>query len=94
MDALDLRVIFVRPYIPHFPLVAEEKLLLGILKESAPGETRVALLPESLKSLIAQGIVVTVKRARGYRQARPTRPISTPAQPSPRIEPPFSQAPI
>jgi NAD(P) transhydrogenase subunit alpha len=40
-------------------------LLLGILKESAPGETRVALLPESLKSLIAQGLVVTVEAGAG-----------------------------
>jgi H+-translocating NAD(P) transhydrogenase subunit alpha len=40
-------------------------LFLGILKESAPGETRVALLPESLKSLIAQGIVVTVQAGAG-----------------------------
>ena len=35
-------------------------MVLGILKESAPGETRVALLPGSLKSLIAQGVSVTV----------------------------------
>ncbi len=40
-------------------------MLLGILKESAPGETRVALLPESLKSLIAQGIAVTVEAGAG-----------------------------
>jgi NAD(P) transhydrogenase subunit alpha len=40
-------------------------LFLGILKESAPGETRVALLPESLKSLIAQGITVTVEAGAG-----------------------------
>jgi H+-translocating NAD(P) transhydrogenase subunit alpha len=40
-------------------------LFLGILKESAPGETRVALLPESLKSLIAQGIAVTVEAGAG-----------------------------
>ena len=40
-------------------------MLLGILKESAPGETRVALLPESLKSLIAQGVVVTVEAGAG-----------------------------
>jgi H+-translocating NAD(P) transhydrogenase subunit alpha len=40
-------------------------LLLGILKESAPGETRVALLPESLKSLLAQGITVTVESGAG-----------------------------
>jgi H+-translocating NAD(P) transhydrogenase subunit alpha len=40
-------------------------LFLGILKESAPGETRVALLPESLKSLISQGIAVTVEAGAG-----------------------------
>ncbi len=40
-------------------------MLLGILKESALGETRVALLPESLKSLIAQGISVTVEAGAG-----------------------------
>jgi NAD(P) transhydrogenase subunit alpha len=39
-------------------------LLLGILKEAA-GETRVALLPESLKSLLAQGITVTVEADAG-----------------------------
>jgi NAD(P) transhydrogenase subunit alpha len=41
------------------------KLLLGILKESAPGETRVALLPESLKTLLAQGIAVSVEAGAG-----------------------------
>jgi NAD(P) transhydrogenase subunit alpha len=40
-------------------------LFLGILKESAPGETRVALLPESLKSLISQGVAVTVEAGAG-----------------------------
>jgi NAD(P) transhydrogenase subunit alpha len=40
-------------------------LLLGILKETAPGETRVALLPESLKSLIAQGIAIAVEAGAG-----------------------------
>ncbi len=40
-------------------------MLLGILKESAPGETRVALLPESLKSLLAQGITVIVESGAG-----------------------------
>jgi NAD(P) transhydrogenase subunit alpha len=40
-------------------------LLLGILKESAPGETRVALLPGSLKSLIAQGTSVLVESGAG-----------------------------
>jgi NAD(P) transhydrogenase subunit alpha len=40
-------------------------LLLGILKESAAGETRVALLPENLKSLRAQGIDVTVESGAG-----------------------------
>jgi NAD(P) transhydrogenase subunit alpha len=40
-------------------------VLLGILKESAQGETRVALLPASLKSLLAQGIAVTVESGAG-----------------------------
>ena len=40
-------------------------MLLGIVKESAPGETRVALLPESLKSLVAQGIAVSVESGAG-----------------------------
>jgi len=40
-------------------------LLVGILKESAPGETRVALLPGSLKSLVAQGISISVEAGAG-----------------------------
>ena len=40
-------------------------MLLCILKESAQGETRVALLPASLKSLLAQGIAVTVESGAG-----------------------------
>ncbi len=40
-------------------------MLLGILKESAAGETRVALLPESLKSLCAQGLAITVEAGAG-----------------------------
>ena len=48
-----------------FPMDGGGALLIGILKESAPGETRVALLPESLKTLIAQGIQVTVETGAG-----------------------------
>ncbi len=40
-------------------------MFLGILKEAAPGETRVALLPESLKSLVAQGVTVHVESGAG-----------------------------
>ena len=40
-------------------------MLLGILKENAPGETRVALLPESLKSLLAQGISIAIEPGAG-----------------------------
>jgi NAD(P) transhydrogenase subunit alpha len=40
-------------------------LLIGVLKEAAPAETRVALLPESLKSLLAQGISITVESGAG-----------------------------
>ncbi|HUD54750.1 MAG TPA: Re/Si-specific NAD(P)(+) transhydrogenase subunit alpha [Terracidiphilus sp.] len=41
-------------------------LQLGILKESAAGETRVALLPESLKTLLAQGLTVIVEGGAGW----------------------------
>jgi NAD(P) transhydrogenase subunit alpha len=40
-------------------------VLLGILKESAAGETRVALLPESLKTLRAQGVEIRVEAGAG-----------------------------
>ncbi|HXU24349.1 MAG TPA: NAD(P) transhydrogenase subunit alpha [Tepidiformaceae bacterium] len=40
-------------------------MLLGILKETSPGETRVALLPESLKGLRAQGVEVLVEAGAG-----------------------------
>jgi NAD(P) transhydrogenase subunit alpha len=40
-------------------------LLLGILRETSIGETRVALLPDSLKSLLAQGITVSVESGAG-----------------------------
>lgn len=40
-------------------------MLVGILKESASGETRVALLPESLKGLRAQGVEITVQSGAG-----------------------------
>lgn len=40
-------------------------MLIGILKETAPGETRVALLPESLKNLRAQGIDIIVETGAG-----------------------------
>ena len=38
---------------------------LGILKEAAPGETRVALLPDSVKALVAQGLEVYVEQSAG-----------------------------
>ena len=43
----------------------EALVLIGILKESSPGETRVALLPESLKGLRAQGVDVSVESGAG-----------------------------
>src|ERR1700734_4319509 len=43
----------------------EACVILGILRESDPGETRVALLPESLRSLVAQGLSVTVEAGAG-----------------------------
>jgi NAD(P) transhydrogenase subunit alpha len=43
----------------------EASLQVGILKEMQPGETRVALLPESLKGLLAQGVTVLVESGAG-----------------------------
>jgi NAD(P) transhydrogenase subunit alpha len=43
----------------------EALVLIGILKESSTGETRVALLPDSLKGLRAQGIDITVESGAG-----------------------------
>jgi H+-translocating NAD(P) transhydrogenase subunit alpha len=43
----------------------EERVRIGIVKESGAGETRVALLPESLKGLRAQGIDVAVETGAG-----------------------------
>ena len=42
-------------------------MLLAILKESAPGETRVALLPDNLKALKPHGIAVMVEAGAGMR---------------------------
>ena len=38
---------------------------LAVLKEAAPGETRVALLPDAVKSLIAKGLEVVVEGGAG-----------------------------
>ena len=51
--------------VPFFPILCGVTVLLGILKETALGETRVSLLPESLKSLLAQGIAITVESGAG-----------------------------
>ncbi|MGC2299183.1 MAG: NAD(P) transhydrogenase subunit alpha [Acidobacteriaceae bacterium] len=40
-------------------------MILGILRENDPGETRVALLPGSLRSLVAQGLSITVEAGAG-----------------------------
>jgi len=42
-------------------------LILGILKESLAGESRVALVPESLRPLVAQGLSITVEAGAGER---------------------------
>lgn len=38
---------------------------LAVLKESAPGETRVALLPDAVKALVAKGVIVEVEAGAG-----------------------------
>ena len=80
MDAPALRVIFVLAFLTSHSHRGGP-LLLGILKESAPGETRVALLPENLKNLVAQGITVLVQSGAGLGREQPTRPTSPRVQP-------------
>jgi NAD(P) transhydrogenase subunit alpha len=55
----------VHPRFQVFSTDCGGALLLGVVKETASGETRVALLPESLKSLLAQGIQVNVEAGAG-----------------------------
>jgi NAD(P) transhydrogenase subunit alpha len=43
----------------------EAHVIIGILKESEPGETRVALVPASLKTLTAQGATLAVESGAG-----------------------------
>ena len=43
----------------------DTSLRLAVLKEAAPGETRVALLPDAVKTLIAKGLEVAVESGAG-----------------------------
>jgi NAD(P) transhydrogenase subunit alpha len=45
--------------------VEDQVLRLAVLKESAPGETRVALLPDAAKSLISRGLEVAIEAGAG-----------------------------
>ncbi|MBB3178787.1 MULTISPECIES: hypothetical protein [unclassified Variovorax] len=40
-------------------------MILGIPKESLPGETRVAMTPESVRKLVTQGHVLRIERGAG-----------------------------
>jgi NAD(P) transhydrogenase subunit alpha len=40
-------------------------LRLAVLKEAAPGETRVALLPDAVKSLVAKGLEISIESGAG-----------------------------
>jgi hypothetical protein len=62
---------------------SEAPVILGILKESAPGETRVALLPESLKTLTAQGLSITVESGAGESAGAHDQATPKPEPPSP-----------
>jgi NAD(P) transhydrogenase subunit alpha len=43
----------------------EERLRISIVKEMAPGETRVALLPDAVKTLVSQGLEVAAESGCG-----------------------------
>ena len=53
---------------------------VGVPKESAPGERRVALVPESVGKLVAAGSDVTVEPGAGAAAGLPTRPTRTQAR--------------
>ncbi len=44
---------------------------IAVLKESAPGETRVAATPETVKKIVALGHTVTVEAGAGARASFP-----------------------
>ena len=44
---------------------------IAVLKESAPGETRVAATPETVKKIMALGHTVTVEAGAGQRASFP-----------------------
>ena len=44
---------------------ATAKVIIGAVRESAPGERRVALTPETCKKLVAAGAVIRIERGLG-----------------------------
>ena len=54
-------------------------MLIGVPLETAAGETRVAVTPETAKKLKAQGTRSACSRAPASRPASPTRPTRPPA---------------
>ena len=57
---------------------------VGVAKETAPGERRVALVPEALGKLQAAGLEILVESGAGAGRPFPTAPTRTPARPSSR----------
>src|SRR3546814_15156182 len=46
--------------------MAEARITIGIARETAPGERRVALTPETAKKLVAAGSRVMIERGAGF----------------------------
>ena len=55
---------------------------IGVVKERAPNERRVALVPDALKPLLAAGAEILVEEDAGEARRYPTGCIRTPARQS------------
>jgi len=53
-------------------------LTVGVLREVAPGERRVALVPDGVRRLVAAGCTVLVADDAGKRPGSPTTPTPEP----------------
>ena len=62
---------------------SESAVTVGVLKETTPGEQRVAVVPESVPVLARAGVRVLVEPGAGVSAWFPTAPTSEPARRSP-----------
>ena len=61
----------------HEPALSEPAVTVGVLKETMPGEQRVAVVPESVPALARAGVRVLVEPERARRRRFPTAPTAS-----------------